>query len=476
MFCPKCELEIKGEDQIKCPICDSELVENPIQAPQNAGDEDDFRIEDLVDKTDDDSKTEKNISDNNTIEDNADNGEEFKLELDEDNKSSDLDNSEKDIFKLEDKEEGKSISEEQVSEFKFEDSEQPEGTSDLEKDIFKLEDEPDDTISQEKTPGSEPTETDEPVEIDEDKVFELDLSQDDEVGGESQDEISDFKLDEEHEIKQDEPFDKTDEEKPVNEPEIEIDSGKPDEESVEEVQEIPEEEIEDISEMEETTSLSDIDPLADMNIEEPSKPASNRRMLFIVLIFIFGTAIGFGALYLFTDKEPPPTVAEKPVAVKPEKEVKKEPVKPPEQKPAVAVTKPEEIKTEEDIPPKKEPEKAVSEEPIPEEKRVEVEISTEGVMTTEKPAPTVETKPEPVPKTTYSVHAGSYRNSERANAEVRRFSNHGFNAYIERADLGEKGIWYRVKIGMFNTKEAASKEQEVLNRKIKGVESRVVTN
>ena len=92
------------------------------------------------------------------------------------------------------------------------------------------------------------------------------------------------------------------------------------------------------------------------------------------------------------------------------------------------------------------------------------------------PKPVKEEVVSPVkPLVTYSIHAGSFRKTEFAQKDVNRFSKLGFNAYIERVDLGDKGIWYRVKIGLYNTRaEALSAEKEFLN-KVK-VQTRVIRN
>ena len=51
---------------------------------------------------------------------------------------------------------------------------------------------------------------------------------------------------------------------------------------------------------------------------------------------------------------------------------------------------------------------------------------------------------------TYSVHAGSFSKITSAESEAERFQTMGYNAHVECADLGGKGIWYRVKIGRFS--------------------------
>jgi cell division protein FtsN len=92
------------------------------------------------------------------------------------------------------------------------------------------------------------------------------------------------------------------------------------------------------------------------------------------------------------------------------------------------------------------------------------------------PQPVKEEVVSPVkPSVTYSIHAGSFRKTEFAQKDVNRFSNLGFNAYIERVDLGDKGIWYRVKIGLYNTRAEAGAAEKELLEKVKA-QTRIIRN
>jgi len=64
----------------------------------------------------------------------------------------------------------------------------------------------------------------------------------------------------------------------------------------------------------------------------------------------------------------------------------------------------------------------------------------------------------------YTVHVGSFRSRSVAVSEQRRIAAKGYDAFIERADLGQRGIWFRVKVGRFKTKaEAASLKSKIHN-------------
>ena len=109
------------------------------------------------------------------------------------------------------------------------------------------------------------------------------------------------------------------------------------------------------------------------------------------------------------------------------------------------------------------------------EKPVEVAVE-KPVEEVAPPKPVKEEVAAPVkPPVTYSIHAGSFRKTEFAQKDVNRFSKLGFNAYIERVALGDKGIWYRVKIGLYNTKAQAEAAQKELLKKVND-QTRIIRN
>lgn len=61
----------------------------------------------------------------------------------------------------------------------------------------------------------------------------------------------------------------------------------------------------------------------------------------------------------------------------------------------------------------------------------------------------------------YLLQIGSYKSEDEANAAWRTFqSAHaiagGYESNIKQVDLGEKGTWYRLRIGSFADKDAAT--------------------
>ena len=62
----------------------------------------------------------------------------------------------------------------------------------------------------------------------------------------------------------------------------------------------------------------------------------------------------------------------------------------------------------------------------------------------------------------YSVQVASSRNREDSERLQQKFIAYGYESHVLVADLGDRGIWYRVRVGNLATKE----EAEVLRREI----------
>ncbi|MBF0530046.1 MAG: SPOR domain-containing protein, partial [Deltaproteobacteria bacterium] len=56
----------------------------------------------------------------------------------------------------------------------------------------------------------------------------------------------------------------------------------------------------------------------------------------------------------------------------------------------------------------------------------------------------------------YSIQVGAYKTAERANKEVNTFKNKGLESFSRREPAGDKGMWYRVYIGKFTSKNSAA--------------------
>lgn len=101
-----------------------------------------------------------------------------------------------------------------------------------------------------------------------------------------------------------------------------------------------------------------------------------------------------------------------------------------------------------------------------------------------KPAPspprTVAAKPSPQPKpaaTTapatrgrFAIQVGSFKEAGSANTLVKRLRSKGHAAYQLRTEVPGKGVWYRVRVGAFDSRSAAESSLAKLNGdKIKGM-------
>lgn len=74
----------------------------------------------------------------------------------------------------------------------------------------------------------------------------------------------------------------------------------------------------------------------------------------------------------------------------------------------------------------------------------------------------------------FTVHVGSYRKRASASSEVSRMQAKGYDSFIERVDLGQRGIWYRVKVGRFKNRAEAERVQKKIE-KVLVTDSMVVT-
>jgi len=96
---------------------------------------------------------------------------------------------------------------------------------------------------------------------------------------------------------------------------------------------------------------------------------------------------------------------------------------------------------------------------------VEPVKSTAGITGTEAPPPAKPivasppvVRPSPAVSTgagDYLVQAASFRRSDDAKALQARLAQKGYSAFAEEANLGDKGVWYRVYVGPFASTAAA---------------------
>jgi len=108
------------------------------------------------------------------------------------------------------------------------------------------------------------------------------------------------------------------------------------------------------------------------------------------------------------------------------------------------------------LPPEK-PTKAVQAKPKPAVKKTEVK----PVAATPKRA----TVPTVSAEGSFVVQIASFRTGEDARRLAARLKLYKLSTFIETADLGEKGVWYRVLAGPYNSREGADTVAALLKKK-----------
>ncbi|MDP8254821.1 MAG: SPOR domain-containing protein [Candidatus Alcyoniella australis] len=82
------------------------------------------------------------------------------------------------------------------------------------------------------------------------------------------------------------------------------------------------------------------------------------------------------------------------------------------------------------------------------------------------PAPTPEAAPTPYSPPmhagNWTVQVASFQERGQADADVLKLKNHGWPAYVVRAEISGKGIYYRVRVGQFEDQDGAEKMREAI--------------
>jgi len=99
--------------------------------------------------------------------------------------------------------------------------------------------------------------------------------------------------------------------------------------------------------------------------------------------------------------------------------------------------------------------------PKPVEKKAE---KTPSPAAASKPAPPVETAESKDIGKAWTVQVNAFPDGRSAKAWVDRLKNKGYNAYVTEVNVKGK-IWYRVRVGRYNTREEAKKVEEALKTK-----------
>lgn len=70
-------------------------------------------------------------------------------------------------------------------------------------------------------------------------------------------------------------------------------------------------------------------------------------------------------------------------------------------------------------------------------------------------SPAIVASPEAGNQVMYAIQLYSFRDQNRADAMSKELNTGGIPAYVQMSDLGDKGIWYRVRTGAFDAPEKA---------------------
>ena len=448
MYCPKCELEIRGDDKKTCPICEATLTENPFEKSVEQGEDSmqDNKLKELIE--DIDKKVSSSLDDEDVglsmeLDAETPQPDGFKLEL-EDQPESETDYKREQEFVLSDnvkKSEGETI----------------DGG-----------DQEESYIAEEKLEGTKGSAT---VPINDSEVEEgLEQGREDKTVEESK---IDFDMEHDVDFAKDEI--------------------------------IVSEEIPAVfSEEEKTTqdildkALDEFDSISEEEMPDGAESPTRKFPMFAGIIIFLVIVIGGAAYYLktrtgyvFQSTSVEKAVVKHDMPLK--KPLKKDgatniikqikPVVAAEKKPVVLeegsdnkiVQEKSEVREpsvlQADVKTVTEPEKNLPIESVkPLVKKKNVAINKEN----KKPETSVKTKP--ATSVSYSIHAGSFRNKEAADGESLRFNRKGFDARVELTDLSRfgKGIWYRVKIGRFASIDKANEVQKKLHQN--RIKSRIIKN
>ena len=79
-------------------------------------------------------------------------------------------------------------------------------------------------------------------------------------------------------------------------------------------------------------------------------------------------------------------------------------------------------------------------------------------------SPALVTSPQQGKEGPFVIQAYSFRDKARADAIVGKMKAQGYSSYVLMSDLGERGIWYRVRVGTFTTSQEAQEALEKLKK------------
>lgn len=82
----------------------------------------------------------------------------------------------------------------------------------------------------------------------------------------------------------------------------------------------------------------------------------------------------------------------------------------------------------------------------------------------------------PTVKGGFVVQIMAVKNQTDAYKEAEKYKRVCPDIFVQKADLGEKGVWYRLRCGVSDSKEAAAQTRDMLKSAFKGISPQVVSN
>lgn len=98
-----------------------------------------------------------------------------------------------------------------------------------------------------------------------------------------------------------------------------------------------------------------------------------------------------------------------------------------------------------------------------------------GTAGTQNPSPSQETaapQVQPAPpagSAGFEIQVAAYKDERQAQRMVKRFAALGFSPHIVMKDLSDKGLWFRVIVGGFDSREKAQESSERIVDKFRGI-------
>ena len=77
--------------------------------------------------------------------------------------------------------------------------------------------------------------------------------------------------------------------------------------------------------------------------------------------------------------------------------------------------------------------------------------------------PAIVQEPASSPFGFYTIQISSWRTLAKAESEARRYREVGLEAYVQKAEIPERGTWYRVRVGSYPSLTAAKEALAALN-------------